>query len=137
MLPPSAQALVPTRRLHKNTIRIRCHACSLTPSLAPHCVQVLRNKKGVKWQDARWQQAYTDSPLTGEWCTRPNVRGQARSAIYCVSPPPRVPVPSMCPATTLFTSSHSYLPLLPHHAPALARPRLLACCLAFRLVAPL
>lgn len=26
--------------------------------------QVLRDKEGVKWQDARWQKAYTDSPLT-------------------------------------------------------------------------
>lgn len=26
--------------------------------------QELRDKKGVKWQDARWQKAYTDAPLT-------------------------------------------------------------------------
>ena len=26
--------------------------------------QVLRDKKGVKWQDARWQKGFQDSPLT-------------------------------------------------------------------------
>lgn len=26
--------------------------------------QELRDKKCVKWQDARWQKAYTDAPLT-------------------------------------------------------------------------
>lgn len=44
--------------------------------------QVLRDKSDVKWQDARWQKAFLDSPLT----ELGKVQASALAVRYCTPP---------------------------------------------------